>query len=98
MHQNTLGISTQWVKFLCFLDEEMATENIDQEHSCLPPQSLLTLVANWITSQPAISLTSYPQHLITLPNCRAANQDMGVPAPATPSHKLPLTAILGLIR
>ena len=80
------------------LDEEMSTEDFDKEQSCLPPQSLLKLVANWITSQPGISLTPYPQTLAMLPNCRAPNQDMGVPAPTAPTSKLPLTPILGLVR
>ena len=76
----------------------MSAENLEKDKSCLPPFSLLTLVANWITSQPGISLTPYPQHLGMLPNCRAANQDMEMPTPAGPASKLPLTPILGLIR
>ena len=77
----------------------MSTDNVDKDQSYLPPGALLNLVANWITSEPAISLTSYPQHLAILPNCRAPNQDMDVPAPSTGStNKLPLTPILGLIR
>ncbi|XP_028413209.1 uncharacterized protein C7orf26 homolog [Dendronephthya gigantea] len=79
-------------------DEEMSTENLEKRKSCLPPFSLLTLVADWVASQPGISLTPYPQHLGMLPNCRAANQDMETPAPAGPANKLPLTPILGLIR
>lgn len=81
------------------LDDEMSSDTLQEtEQPCLPPQSLLVLVANWITSQPGISLTPYPQQLVMLPNCRAPNQDMAVPAPTASTRKLPLTPILGLIR
>lgn len=67
----------------------------EKRTSVLPPRALLRLVANWITTEPGISLTAYPQHLLLLPNCRVSESDTDIPAPL---GRLAVSPVAGLVR